>query len=487
MGGKYQFHFEEKKSIEDKSTKWSFSTHIPFTWSKNDVFSFRESKEKEDEKHQKTGREPVLCTIEHINYLDFFFLRKVQITPLAQKIKAPWLTKKEIQIIIDFFEFYNDKGDNQVYKRNREYPTNNGMQKLPFTVIKYNNQIYLKIPQKIGGGNYSEVYTLHPFWVSEDGAGNKKLVVGCDEILKIKTAKSREDSEQLGYFASQSRATLKKIDPLYHQDSKVDSIGTKKNPSCLAALNPSSDPFPVRKFGTIEPRAEGVNLETYLKNPLTVTQRLEVAKALIQSLIEFRKFGLAHLDLAPKNMMYDGHKITFVDYDFNEVFKKPDLRKGSLQYIAPEMIAASFQFKEHKFPAMKTNEKADIYSMGITLCNLLYASSDDSKKTKEQFFKNYDNTKTYWEKALDFFGCGTHNNQIFKIYQLLQNNPFPVEHFKFHGDNKEGQIRALIKGMTAFNYNERSDDKDLKQSLNLFDQLSNKKLQSNKNYWKNFR
>lgn len=105
---------------------------------------------------------------------------------------------------------------------------------------------------------------------------------------------------------------------------------------------------------------EGTTLKQWLQTDTTATQRLHVARQLLDALEHIHAQGVAHRDIKPSNIMVtsNGKNVKIIDFgladtDVHAILKQP---AGTEQYMAPEQASTS-----------KPDVRNDIYSLGLVL------------------------------------------------------------------------------------------------------------------------
>jgi len=106
------------------------------------------------------------------------------------------------------------------------------------------------------------------------------------------------------------------------------------------------------------------NLMTFIENKLPQSLppslSIPIALKLAKDLARLHAMGRCHLDIKPENICLssDGEPF-FVDFEFSSKFGKQRPTKGSLGWVAPEIIDCSGM--------MNTDPSADLWSFGLTL------------------------------------------------------------------------------------------------------------------------
>jgi serine/threonine protein kinase len=138
------------------------------------------------------------------------------------------------------------------------------------------------------------------------------------------------------------------------------------HPHLIAVLSAHIEAAP---YYLVMPLLEGATLRTALDacGPLPTPHALWIVRQIAESLAALHEAGWIHADVKPDNIHVSpqGHA-TLIDLGFAlrrdsaECVPGATLR-GTMRYTAPEMISA----------AMPIDERSDIYSLGVTLFELL--------------------------------------------------------------------------------------------------------------------
>ena len=106
-------------------------------------------------------------------------------------------------------------------------------------------------------------------------------------------------------------------------------------------------------------------LEEYIKNGNTPTPHFfyKTAKQILEALVYLHSKGYAHHDIKPENIGFDNDmNVKLLDFSFiTENSENCELGCGTPPYIAPEVF----------IPKPYDATKADIWSLGVTLCTIL--------------------------------------------------------------------------------------------------------------------
>lgn len=105
---------------------------------------------------------------------------------------------------------------------------------------------------------------------------------------------------------------------------------------------------------------DGVTLKKWIEGKTSRTERLHVARQLLDTLAHIHAHGIAHRDIKPSNIMVttNGKNVKIIDFgladtDAHAILKQP---AGTEQYMAPEQATAS-----------QPDVRNDIYSLGVVL------------------------------------------------------------------------------------------------------------------------
>jgi serine/threonine protein kinase len=106
------------------------------------------------------------------------------------------------------------------------------------------------------------------------------------------------------------------------------------------------------------------------RTPYTTLQRLEISLSTLLALKAMHAKGVIHRDIKSENMFYrfDKNQTKFIDFGYAKMKNTPDkIGEGTENYIAPELFADE-----------ASDEKSDLYSLGITL-SLLWGNKEQDK------------------------------------------------------------------------------------------------------------
>ena len=135
--------------------------------------------------------------------------------------------------------------------------------------------------------------------------------------------------------------------------------------------------LPAKIFYCVEDEAETVVVEEFIhgeslltrleqKNFLSEDEARKILLQMCDGLKELHEQKIIHRDIKPSNMILQGERIRLIDFDAARIFK-PDKNAdthlfGTKGYAPPE---------QHGFGGRQTDERSDIYSLGVTMKVLL--------------------------------------------------------------------------------------------------------------------
>jgi len=141
-------------------------------------------------------------------------------------------------------------------------------------------------------------------------------------------------------------------------------------------------------------------------NPITLHEAFDtIILQLVSALAIMESAGISHLDIKPRNIVYNEKYKTLKIIDFGtaiQFFRNPSYIAHKLEehdgkvsgftrvYASPETLQANIDSREGKKEAYKNiiPLKADVYSFGVTLFELLLISCNEPKAFDE-FMKNH--------------------------------------------------------------------------------------------------
>ncbi len=144
------------------------------------------------------------------------------------------------------------------------------------------------------------------------------------------------------------------------------------NPHLISVLADHSQAPP---HYVVLPRLQGATVRQAIDGvgPFTIPQALWIARQVAEAVSEMHVQGLAHCDIKPANVIVatTGHA-TLIDLGFASPIRRlgvweagnataPAVLRGSLDYIAPEMLTSS----------TAAGSWSDVYSLGVTIYEML--------------------------------------------------------------------------------------------------------------------
>jgi serine/threonine protein kinase len=138
------------------------------------------------------------------------------------------------------------------------------------------------------------------------------------------------------------------------------------------------------------------SLDTLLKNnDISIGQRIDIAYQIVQGMQHYMKMKYAHCDLKPQNIFYKKEDARFVVAvaDFGAAKHRNNLNTGRIAhtrvYTDMQAIAGAVDSLTDS-GAIWSLQKHDIYSLGITLCQiLLKRNTTFTPESLEQHLKYY--------------------------------------------------------------------------------------------------
>lgn len=127
------------------------------------------------------------------------------------------------------------------------------------------------------------------------------------------------------------------------------------------------------RIAVLEEYIEGDSLAELLRGVcFTAAEAREITWQLCQALWVLHSMGAVHRDVKPENIILRGRQAVLIDFDASRLFKgehSADTRiLGTTGYAAPEQYGIA-----------QTNERADIYSLGVLL-NIMLTGRHPSKE-----------------------------------------------------------------------------------------------------------
>lgn len=155
-----------------------------------------------------------------------------------------------------------------------------------------------------------------------------------------------------------------------------------------------------------------------------ITLMLQQFLQMVKAVKHLHASGLVHLDIKPENFYRDNHGITrIIDFDLSILsFELPDIPRGSLPYMAPEMLVTGTYVFEY--------QPCDVFSLGMTLYTMLLShnafypkTSENPKKTIYAFRRQFRRTgitglmKLHKSQYLQAINRVQRNSQVMDILQ----------------------------------------------------------------------
>ena len=223
----------------------------------------------------------------------------------------------------------------------------------------------------IGEGGYGRVYKA-----SLDGFG----YVAAKISVFTKEGKKKEITEMLYLECDISVNDMKhavllkryiyngKDEAIFGNDAVRKFTGNEK-----INFGVKSGDCPATMLVTIYDLVDGINLKTDIQNHKTLGRPYDIhtithyTRSMIKGLVEISNNGIAHRDIKPANFMVQRGKVKFIDFGISCRYSKcPKVMKGSFSYAAPELWQGVFD----------NFQKADVYSLGRTLCSFFLDDRD---------------------------------------------------------------------------------------------------------------
>jgi len=164
----------------------------------------------------------------------------------------------------------------------------------------------------------------------------------------------------------------------------------------------------------IFPFIEDKSAEIY-ENPATARS---CALQLLQILELCHSRGIAHLDIKPDNLLFDGKKLILIDFGHACKFENISSGVGTASYCAPELL---LEFRS------SWSEKADIWSAGVVIYE--------------------------WVTGRRLFGGFANDVEVAMAIEEFATERTDENWFWFEEDapaNNQAEIEALLSGMLCF-------------------------------------
>ena len=129
--------------------------------------------------------------------------------------------------------------------------------------------------------------------------------------------------------------------------------------------------LPPKVYFCAEDDTETVTVEEYIqgetlleKNSLTEFEARKILLQMCDGLKELHAHKIIHRDIKPSNLILQGEKIRLIDFDAARIFK--DGKEADTKLLGTKGYAPPEQFGSGQ-----TDERSDIYSLGVTIKKLL--------------------------------------------------------------------------------------------------------------------
>ena len=102
---------------------------------------------------------------------------------------------------------------------------------------------------------------------------------------------------------------------------------------------------------------------TYWDYTMSQKDRLYLCKQMCLAIQQLQTYDIAHCDVKPENMLFDGDKIILIDFQVSQSYKDTDsgaCSVGTLGYMPPELEDGWF------------SDKTDIYSLGVSMLQIWF-------------------------------------------------------------------------------------------------------------------
>lgn len=136
-----------------------------------------------------------------------------------------------------------------------------------------------------------------------------------------------------------------------------------------------------------------------------------IIKQLLEAVAYLHEFGIVHCDIKPENILYNkstGNIIKLTDFGLSKMMfsdQKLDIKCGTLQYVAPEILTSN-----------KCGMESDMWGIGVIMYLLLNGSLPYVEDTVENILFEYINKKLTFKNTIS-------NECVDLILKLLDHNP----------------------------------------------------------------
>ncbi|XP_067134855.1 dual specificity protein kinase Ttk [Centruroides vittatus] len=230
-------------------------------------------------------------------------------------------------------------------------------EKNKFKTLKVNDKSYFKL-NLLGKGGSSKVYQVYDFETGKILAIKKVNLAGTDHSIRE------------GF-----KNEIKLLQQLQGCDRVVKLYDYEY---CRA----NSEIYVVMEKGDTD-------LGTALKNaaasePLTPVQIKFYWSEMLKAVKEIHDSGIIHSDLKPANFLLVSGKLKLIDFGISSSVQKDttsvikDNQIGTINFMPPEAIQSIYLPSEHRNMTekkFKINRKADVWSLGCILYNLVYGQT----------------------------------------------------------------------------------------------------------------
>lgn len=407
----------------------------------------------------------VPCQLKYQPKERYVSLEEINTSRIGKEVPTIKLTQHEagnLQYLLEHAEMKHlqQQGKFSAYPLPNEY----FKLRLRYPLIANDNQLYLENPDipvneddgKQVSGAFSKITYGHPVWLAQPKkpVGENKeisnnqpiLVVGPAQVIKLKNKKNEKLAEnsnkvnlKLNFFGSTA---------ITKTDSRLD------------------------KIATVEPLVSGIEFRRFLKHKITIDQRLDAAIAVLEAFQEDNNtYVQAHLDLAPKNIIFDGHKATFIDRDFTQSLEKKSDFTGTIDYMDPRLIAVSANRVDQEDstiinpPVLHSHSQADKFSVGLILLEILQKTNPGEKNFQQNRKKIireiYESINpSLWQQFLSCFGCGPSKKNKYQVdgdCLIALTRPVDLKQFQYHGfGNDDKSIAKHLQDMIEFDFDDRN-------------------------------
>jgi len=155
-----------------------------------------------------------------------------------------------------------------------------------------------------------------------------------------------------------------------------------------------------------------VDLHTFIHSNTISTSssiKISIIKDMIRGLHLIHSMNLVHLDIKPHNILIDGlYSIKYIDFgnacedDHHQRYRR---YCGTIQYMDPHMI-------ERNINSFEDAQHADIWSLGVTIYNLVHGELPWKQRNKNRMKKEISSTRRIYSEHTRF--SDMINNMLWK-------------------------------------------------------------------------